>query len=269
MKCYNIAIWFAREPLSRAPDIDERPGYGQCSCRASNLDAIRNGPHLVSRPQSRGVSHVRSHGGSQRSDKYSDPSFSLDRGLDRCLLAPRPVQDLAQLGVRAEQALRQRLPDPAFLDKAPYRRAPLLELDDGTLIFEAMAICRYFEAQYPDPPLMGADALEIARVEMWERMSESEGLFAGRALLGIPGESAQIPELIERGRQRLADRDRGPASEARHPEGPDCNRSEPDFTIPQEQIDRVVSPRTGFWRRHPRSSPGPFPAHSECATGCP
>ena len=105
--------------------------------------------------------------------------------------------------------------DPAFLEKAPYRRVPLLELDDGTLISEAMAICRYFEVLHPDPPLMGADALEMARVEMWERMSEFDGLFAvaesfrnakrrfvGRALPGIPGESAQIPGLIERGRQR-------------------------------------------------------------------
>ncbi|MDE0059991.1 MAG: glutathione S-transferase [Defluviicoccus sp.] len=107
--------------------------------------------------------------------------------------------------------------DPAFLERAPHRRVPLLELDDGTLISEAMAICRYFEALNPDPPLMGADALEKARVEMWERMSEFEGLlavaesfrnakrsFAGRALPGIPGEMAQIPELVERGRQRAA-----------------------------------------------------------------
>ena len=119
---------------------------------------------------------------------------------------------MEEVGIPGKPAL-----DPAFLEKAPYRRVPLLELDDGTLISEAMAICRYFEVLHPDPPLMGADALETARAEMWERMSEFEGLFAvaesfrnakrsfaGRALPGIPGESAQIPELIERGRQRAA-----------------------------------------------------------------
>ncbi len=107
--------------------------------------------------------------------------------------------------------------EPSFLEMAPHRRVPVLELDDGTLISEAMAICRYFEAQHPDPPLMGADPLEMALVDMWERMSEFEGLlavaesfrnakrsFAGRALPGIPGELAQIPELIERGKQRAA-----------------------------------------------------------------
>ena len=106
---------------------------------------------------------------------------------------------------------------PHFWEKAPHRRVPLLELDDGTLISEAMAICRYFEALHPDPPLMGADPEEMARAEMWERMSEFEGLlavaesfrnakrsFAGRALPGVPGELAQIPELIERGKQRAA-----------------------------------------------------------------
>ncbi len=105
--------------------------------------------------------------------------------------------------------------DPAFLEKAPHRRVPVLELDDGTLISEAMAICRYFEAQHPDPPLMGADPRETALVEMWERMSEQEGLlavaeafrnakraFTGRALPGIAEEVVQIPALVERGKRR-------------------------------------------------------------------
>ena len=37
---------------------------------------------------------------------------------------------------------------------------------------KSIAICRYFEALYPDPPLFGRGALEIARIEMWNRRLE-------------------------------------------------------------------------------------------------
>jgi glutathione S-transferase len=51
-------------------------------------------------------------------------------------------------------------------------RTPALELDDGTNITESIAICRYFEELYPDPPLFGRDAREKAFVEMWNRRVE-------------------------------------------------------------------------------------------------
>src|SRR6266566_152382 len=51
----------------------------------------------------------------------------------------------------------------------PLKRLPALVLDDGTVITESIAICRYFEALKPDPPLFGRDALELARIEMWNR----------------------------------------------------------------------------------------------------
>ena len=54
----------------------------------------------------------------------------------------------------------------------PLRRVPALELDDGTVITESIAICRYFEAMQPEPALFGVGALEIARVEMWQRRIE-------------------------------------------------------------------------------------------------
>ena len=73
---------------------------------------------------------------------------------------------------------------------------PLLELDDGTCIAEAMAICRYFEELYPEPPLMGADAREKALIDMWES-------FTGRALPGAPEPVEQIPDLVERGKKRM------------------------------------------------------------------
>ena len=54
----------------------------------------------------------------------------------------------------------------------PLRRLPVLELDDGTVITELVAICRYFEELQPEPPLLGIGALGKALVEMWQRRME-------------------------------------------------------------------------------------------------
>jgi glutathione S-transferase len=92
---------------------------------------------------------------------------------------------------------------------------PALELDNGTLITETMAICRYFEAIQPNPPLFGSSPQEQALVEMWSRRAELEGFlavaealrnslerFKDRALPG-PRNYAQIPALVERGKARV------------------------------------------------------------------
>jgi glutathione S-transferase len=60
----------------------------------------------------------------------------------------------------------------AFAAINPMRRLPALVLDDGTVIAESVAICRYFETLQPDPPLFGRGALEVAMVEMWNRRAE-------------------------------------------------------------------------------------------------
>jgi glutathione S-transferase len=60
----------------------------------------------------------------------------------------------------------------------PLKRVPALVLDDGTVIAESIAICRYFEIVQPDPPLFGRNALEIARIEMWNRRLELHLLMA-------------------------------------------------------------------------------------------
>ena len=54
----------------------------------------------------------------------------------------------------------------------PLQRVPVLVLDDGTAIAETVAICRYFEALHPDPPLFGSGAKEQAVIEMWNRRME-------------------------------------------------------------------------------------------------
>ena len=55
---------------------------------------------------------------------------------------------------------------------SPLSQVPTLELDDGTYITESIAICRYFEALYPQPNLMGNNPKEIAIIEMWQRRLE-------------------------------------------------------------------------------------------------
>ncbi len=60
----------------------------------------------------------------------------------------------------------------AYTAVNPLQRVPALELDDGTVICESIAICRYFEQLQPDPPLFGIGAKDIAVVEMWERRVE-------------------------------------------------------------------------------------------------
>ena len=54
----------------------------------------------------------------------------------------------------------------------PLQRLPVLVLDDGTVISETIAICRYFEELHPNPPLFGEGALGKAKVEMWQRRLE-------------------------------------------------------------------------------------------------
>jgi len=95
---------------------------------------------------------------------------------------PRRVRVfLAEKGIKVptEQvdlgALQQR--SEAFTAINPMQRVPALVLDDGTVIAESIAICRYFEALNPDPPLFGRGALETALVEMWNRRAELHLLF--------------------------------------------------------------------------------------------
>lgn len=63
---------------------------------------------------------------------------------------------------------------PEYLAKNPLGGVPILELDDGTVIAESVAICRYFEETNPTPPLLGTDARDRALVEMWQRRMEFE-----------------------------------------------------------------------------------------------
>lgn len=62
--------------------------------------------------------------------------------------------------------------EDSFSALNPMQRVPVLVLDDGSVICETVAICRYFEEVQHEPALMGSDALDKARVEMWQRRME-------------------------------------------------------------------------------------------------
>jgi glutathione S-transferase len=92
---------------------------------------------------------------------------------------------------------------------------PVLELDDGTRIADAIGICVYFEAVRPAPPLMGSDPQDKAIITAAQRRAERDGFYAvveafrnftpglkGRSLPGPDGYE-QIPALAERGRARV------------------------------------------------------------------
>ncbi|MDF2373582.1 MAG: glutathione S-transferase [Rhizobiaceae bacterium] len=90
----------------------------------------------------------------------------------------------------------------------PFQRLPVLQLDDGTILTESVAICRYFEELYPDPPLMGTDAADQARVEMWNRRMELQFLnFVASAFRHThpamkEWEVPQVPEFGEANRPK-------------------------------------------------------------------
>lgn len=86
----------------------------------------------------------------------------------RIFLAEKGIEvERRQLDIMAEE---HRQPDIAKLN--PFTRLPILELDDGRVLCESLAICRYFEALQPTPPLFGTDAFDQGQVEMWQRRVE-------------------------------------------------------------------------------------------------
>ena len=90
---------------------------------------------------------------------------------------------------------------PDYLAKNPMGGVPILELDDGTVVAETVAIRRYFEGTQPEPPLMGTDPQDAAVVEMWNRRMELEVLIPIAGVFRNTHEffKGRIPQVPEYG----------------------------------------------------------------------
>ncbi len=102
-----------------------------------------------------------------------------------------------------------------YLSINPRGVLPTLQLDDGTIIDETTAICRYFVETTPSPALYGQDAKSKALVESWLRQIESDcftptadvlrnsnSVFENRSIPGT-NNTPQIPALPDRGTDRV------------------------------------------------------------------
>ena len=102
--------------------------------------------------------------------KLYDSKFAPNPRRVRIFLAEKGIE-VPTVAVDLAKGETRQAP---YLAKNPLGGLPALELDDGTVIAESVAICRYFEEIQPNPPLLGTDAKDRALVEMWQRRMELE-----------------------------------------------------------------------------------------------
>jgi glutathione S-transferase len=144
--------------------------------------------------------------------------------LYTCDPAPNPLRlkrfmdykgitlDTTQIDLASEEQLGD-----AYRAIVPEATVPALILDDGTVLSAVIAIVHYLELLFPEKPLLGVTAEQKATILNWNHRIFGEVFgpiadvfrnghpkYAGRALPG-PADVAQIPELVERGSQRLQD----------------------------------------------------------------
>jgi glutathione S-transferase len=112
---------------------------------------------------------------------------------------------ITEVSVNLREGAQKR---PEHLSRNPFGRLPVLELDDGACLIESLAIIEYLEERYPDPPLIGCDALERARVRELERVAElgvlvpvARIVHATNSPLGLP----PVPEIAKQARATLPD----------------------------------------------------------------
>lgn len=62
--------------------------------------------------------------------------------------------------------------EPAYLTLNPAGQTPALQLDDGSVLAEAVAIAEYLEELHPEPALIGRTPAERAQTRQWWRRAE-------------------------------------------------------------------------------------------------
>ncbi len=98
---------------------------------------------------------------------------------------------------------------PEFLKKNPLGGLPVLELDDGSHLTESLAIIEYLEETNPEPPLIGKNPRERARVRELERIADLGVLGAVGAYFQnthpfMAARFKQSPDAAENAKTRLA-----------------------------------------------------------------
>jgi len=94
--------------------------------------------------------------------------FLLEKGIEV------PTEDVDLLGMENRR--------PPYTDRNPGGQLPSLEMDDGRVIGETVAIFEYLEEKHPTPPLVGSTAEERAETRCWQRRVElriTEHLYNG------------------------------------------------------------------------------------------
>lgn len=97
---------------------------------------------------------------------------------------------------------------PEMVALNPRGQVPFLVLDDGRVLAETVAICRYLDELDPQPPLFGSDAWQRAETDMWVRRVEAT-LGAPVAVVWVHGHpmtaglNTQIPAVADQARVRV------------------------------------------------------------------
>jgi glutathione S-transferase len=101
--------------------------------------------------------------------KLYDTTFAPNPRRVRWVMAEKDVGDIEIVAVDLMQGEHKQ---PAYLDKAGLAQLPALEFDDGAVVTESIAICRFLESRHPEPNLFGRNPQETAVIEMWLRRAE-------------------------------------------------------------------------------------------------